>query len=58
MGVSDPLRRDEPSSSRPADVPSSPADREGKGVAENGYEMSSDIDSDEVRMMGERTTLS
>ena len=50
------LRQDEPSASLPAKGPSSRVDTKGKSVAEEGYEMGSDMDAEEVRMMGEGLT--
>lgn len=54
--VSGAVRRDELSSSRPADVPFSSADGKDKGVAKDGYETGSDLDVDEVRIMSEGFT--
>lgn len=48
----DNLRRDEPSALRPTEG-SSIDDIKGKSVVEEGYETSSDVDVDEVRMMGD-----
>nr|XP_033514171.1 uncharacterized protein LOC117278840 [Nicotiana tomentosiformis] len=54
--VPDTLRLDEPSASLPAKDPSSRVDTKGKSVAEEGYETGSDMDAEEVRMMGEGLT--
>lgn len=50
--VPDSLRQDEPSASRPTDVPSSSTDGRDKGIIEDGYETGSDVDAKEVRMIG------
>lgn len=46
MEVLGPVRRDEPLSSRPADVPSSSVDRRDKVIPEDIYEIGSDLDAD------------
>ncbi|XP_070018258.1 uncharacterized protein [Nicotiana sylvestris] len=51
--VSDTLRQDEPTTSRPADGPSSPVNVIGKGVAKDGHKTGCDLDTKEMRMMGE-----
>lgn len=48
--------RNEPSSSRPVDIPTMYTDERGKRVAEGGYEMGSDLDPDEVRMLSKGFT--
>lgn len=54
--VSDTLRQDEPTTSRPADGPSSPVNVIGKGVAKDGHKTGCDLDTKEMRMMGEGFT--
>ncbi|XP_070035622.1 uncharacterized protein [Nicotiana tomentosiformis] len=54
--ASDILWQEEPSTSQLANDASSPADERGKGVVEDGYEMGSDLDAAEIRMMEEGFT--
>ncbi|XP_075081172.1 uncharacterized protein LOC142166278 [Nicotiana tabacum] len=50
------MRRDEPSSSQPADVPISSTGERGKGLAEDGCETGSNLDPNEVRILSEGFT--
>lgn len=50
------LRQDEPSTAQLADGPSSPVDMRGKCIAEEGYEMGFDLDTEGIRMVGEGFT--
>lgn len=48
--------RDEPSTSRLADVPTTSTHERGEGVTEGGYETGSDLDPNKVRMLSEGFT--
>lgn len=54
--VLDTLRQDEPSASLSAEDPSSRIDTKGKRIAKEGSETGSDMDAEEVRMIGEGLT--
>lgn len=56
VGVTGTVSRDDPSTSRTVDVPTTSTHERGEGVTESGYETGSDLDPDEVQMLSEGFT--